>query len=481
MAACKLVIRFDDPRPRSGGEPITGTITVRSDKQVHCKALVAKCIWSTHGRGNIDSGEVDSQVLYEGPWQAGQEVSYPFKLNTAAWPPTYYGNYLNVGHYVTAQAKLSWATDPKAQVEFPVTALAAPDDLKPTTGPTKPSGIIGLVIGGILAVIVLGVFSAFLIFLLPLIAVIAALVWFFRSFLPKRITGPVVCELKTPKATAGGKVEAHMQFTPGRTSTINGIDWTISCVEQCSSGSGSNRQTHRYEVLKETTRVSERLELKAGQTYSFDFAYTLPADAPPSLKFSDNQVDWIVQGRIDIPSWPDWVKKLPVAVAPGAGAAGQTLATESAGTSANFGGPAAAAPLAAGALPPVVAPTLDVQKAQADEAWFREVIQQIQQSQHDQRQLAIVISAIRQFQFSITAIIEDEIDTPEFEDPEEFERLDEWEWWTAFCPAQNVALALAWNDYPASIRPGASWTGTASIVGYDIDAKRILMVVEGET
>ena len=146
MAACQLVINVDDPaRPRSAGESITGTIIVRAEKPVNCKALVARCIWSTHGRGNVDMGVVDDSSLFEGTWQAGQEYRYPFKLNTAAWPPTYYGTYLNIGHYVNAQAKLSWATDPKAQVEFPVTAANAPDDLKPTTKPPKPAGAIGKV------------------------------------------------------------------------------------------------------------------------------------------------------------------------------------------------------------------------------------------------------------------------------------------------------------------------------------------------
>lgn len=475
MAACKLVIKFDDPRPRSGGEPITGTITVRPEKQVTCKGLIAKCMWSTHGRGNIDSGQVDSQTLYEGTWQAGQEYTYPFKLNTAAWPPTYYGTYLNVGHYVSAQAKLSWATDPKAQVEFPVVATTAPDDLKPTVAAARPSGAIGMAIGILIAVIVLGLFGAFLLFLLPIIGVVAALIWFFRVFLPKRITGPVACELKTPKASAGGKVEAHLRFTPGRSSTINGVEWTISCVEVCSSGSGSNRQTHRYEVLKNTRRASDRLELKAGQTYSFDYLYDLPTDAPPSLKFSDNQVTWTVESRIDIPGWPDWSKKLSLVVAP-SGAAGllerSVVADDDEEDALIDQGDF-------GSTPPVVVPTAASGKAKSDEAWFRQVIQQIQQSQHDHQQMALVIAAVRDFEFPITATIEDEIDTPEMEDETEFDRLDDWEWWTAYCPAQNVSLALAWHDSPAAIRPGVTWSGTASIVGYDIDAKRILMEVEG--
>ena len=486
MAACKLVIKFDDSRPRTGGEPITGTITVVPEKQVSCKGLVARCIWSTHGRGNIDTGQVDSQTLYEGTWLAGQEYTYPFKLNTATWPPTYYGTYLNVGHYVAAQAKLSWAIDPKAQVEFPVIAATAPDDLKPTTAPDKSNSVVGMVIGSIVLVFVLGIFGAFMLFLIPLIAVAAGLLWFFKVFLPKRITGPVSCELKTPKIMGGQTVEAHLDFTPQRSSKINGVEWTISCVEACTSGSGSNRTTHRHQVLKETQRASETLQLKAGQKQSFDFVYVLPTSAAPSLKFSNNQTAWSVDGRIDIPGWPDWIKKMPLIVSPHPDTAlGQRVASEDDDED-DYGDDEGevsgeltsrdSTPV--GGLPPVVTPVVSEASTKADDAWFRQVIVQIQQSQHDHEQMAMVISAVRDFEFPITASIEDEIDTPEFEDDAEFGRLEDWEWWTAYCPAQNISLALAWPEYPAAIKPGATWSGTASIVGYDLDAKRVLMQVK---
>lgn len=462
MASCQIVIALDDAKPRSGGEPITGTVIVRAEKDVNCKGLVARCFWSTHGRGNVDTGEVDKQTLFEGTWQAGQEYRYSFKLNTAAWPPTYYGTYLNVGHYVEARAKLSWAVDPKAQVEFPVVATTAPEDLKPTVAATQSTNIVGWVIGGIILVVLLGAFGVILIFLLPIILLGVGLYWFFRTFLPRRITGPVTCELKTPRVTGGDTIEAQMSFTPQRSSTINGIEWTISCIEECSSGSGSNRQTHRHEVLKEIQRVSDTLQLTAGQKRNFEFRYRLPETAAPSLKFSDNHVKWNVIGRIDIPSWPDWTKTLPVIVSPNASAMASLM-------------PPVVSPGLAGTT--VVDTTVSSEKTLADQEWFRQVIKQIEQTQYEPDQLAIVIRAVRDFEFEVTATIEDEIDTPEFEDEDQWDRLSEAEWWTAYCPAQNASLALAWSVTPSNIRPGVTWTGTAVIVGYDIDARRILMEV----
>ncbi len=77
MAACRLVIRLDDQAPRSGGAEISGVVIVHADKDVACKGLIVRSIWSTHGQGNIDTGEVASVTVFEGSWKTGQEYSYP--------------------------------------------------------------------------------------------------------------------------------------------------------------------------------------------------------------------------------------------------------------------------------------------------------------------------------------------------------------------------------------------------------------------
>ena len=91
---------------------------VRAEQNVTCKGLDVACIWTTHGRGNIQRGENDGKTLFAGNWDAGLEYRYPFELNTAAWPPTYYGTFLNVSQLVEARAKLPWSFDPKTSVEI---------------------------------------------------------------------------------------------------------------------------------------------------------------------------------------------------------------------------------------------------------------------------------------------------------------------------------------------------------------------------
>ncbi|MCC6508457.1 MAG: hypothetical protein IT423_05075 [Pirellulaceae bacterium] len=479
MAACQLTIKLDDSNPRTGGEPISGTVIVRTEKEVSCKALVVSTIWSTHGRGNVEIGEVANATLFEGTWKPGQEYSYAFKLATAKWPPTYYGTYLNLAHYVSAQAKIPWSVDPRVQSEYLVTASDAPDDLQPTKAAPNPQGMVArLVIPLIVGTLLIGFAMAFiplLIFLAVVAAPIALIVWFVKVVLPKRITGPVTCEVKTPKVKAGGVVEANLTFTPARRTSINGITWKIRCIEECVSGSGSNRKTHVNELLSETQTAVGVLELKPGEKQSHDFRYQLPDSAAPSLKFTDNHIKWTIDSRIDIPSWPDWTKTLSLIVSPNALMAlgkknfddEQLWDDEDEEDDEEV----------SGAIPPVVAPGTQNQQAPADDAWLRQVITQIHQSQHDDQQLAMVLAAVRDFVFPIQVSIVNEMDTPEFTDENEFDSWDEFHWWGAYCPAQNSDMALAWEVTPKQVKAGAIWSGTASIIGFEAENKRLLMAV----
>lgn len=472
MAACRINIRLNDEGPRSGGEPITGVVVVNADKDVACKGLIVRTIWSTHGRGNIDTGEVAQQVLFEGNWQAGQEATYAFTLPTAVWPPTYYGSYLNVGHYVTAQAKLSWAIDPKSQVEYRVVASDAPDGLKPTTAEPKQAGLVVAIVLGLIAAMFALAFIPLLLILAGVAGPIAGVVYLFKVVLPKRITGPVTCDLTTPKFRAGQNLQAKLDFTPARSSTINGIEWKIRCVEECVSGSGSNRRTHTNELFLETVTASGSRQLKSGEKQTFEFNFPIPANAAPSLKFGSNNLKWTLTARIDIPSWPDWTKVLEPVVIADPSAALKPRQDEDWDETEDDD-----------IDPPVVGKAISVggastEKILGDENWLRQVIAQIQQTQHEEDALATVLAAVKDFEFPITVTLEGEMDTPEFADAAEFRRWDDAEWWSTYCPAQNIDMALAWEEgYPPEVQPGNTWQGKASIVGYEVEEKLLLMCV----
>ena len=377
MAACTLKIELDDPfETRQGGQQLSGTINVQCHKDTKCNDLEVRTEWRTHGRGNVDSGICETASLYSGQWQAGQTYRYPFKLDCAAWPTTYNGSFLNVRHAVLAQAKIPWATDPKASFEFPVVARESPLDLKPVRAQSTGGAYIGWIIGGILLL----VFGFVFLWLVPILLLIAGLFWFFNSYLPKLMTGKVECEVLPTRAKPGTVLQGKLSFTPRRRLSINGVRYRIRCLEKCVSGSGSNRQTHTHEIVDVTHTLAEGQLLPAKQLLSYRFEYPLPQHAAPSMTLSDNELKWSVEMRIDIPRWPDFAKEVEVIVEPG----DQVVTTLA-------GGFEAAQPLT------------------ADDQWLREVLEQLEQSATDAERRSLVLGAIREHQFKMTLMLDEAV------------------------------------------------------------------------
>ena len=193
------------------GEQVTGTVIVSCDKDVNCKGLTVATRWSTHGKGNIDSGVSEETVAFQGAWQAGQEYKYPFKLKVADWPPTYYGTFINVSHSVDARAKLAWATDPRATAEFPVVVATSPADVQPSRKQVASGcGWIGI----IFFVAIVAMFAVAFWWLIPIVAIVVAGVWFFKSFLPRQLTGSIETKLEPRRVKPGEVACGHMSFTP---------------------------------------------------------------------------------------------------------------------------------------------------------------------------------------------------------------------------------------------------------------------------
>lgn len=428
MAACNLTIELDEPKKiRVGGEVVTGSVVVRCDKETNCKGLVISTRWTTHGRGNIDSGTAQEVTAFQGAWQAGQEYKYPFKLACATWPPTHYGTFLNVSHNVEARAKLAWATDPKAVVEFPVVASSSPADVQPTRKPAAGMGWLGWLILSAIGLIFLIAFW----WLVPVVAIVVGLFWFFKSFLPKQLTGSIVTKLEPGRVRSGEVVGGHLSFTPKRSAKINGIRCTFSGVESCVSGTGSNRKTHTNELHKQVIELTGAQRLQSGQLQSFDFEISVPAGAAPSMKLTDNQILWSVEMRIDIPSWPDWTETIPLIVEPGeATAEANRLQAE--------------------------------QGLSAEDEWFEQVLQQLQESD-DVETKQLVLDAIQEHEFTLSLEVEGEAIEPTLLSSPP----GPGKWLETYDKQRDLMVELF---VPASAREPAIdtvWRGRIGILGYD--------------
>lgn len=327
MTKCDLSIELDEPeRIHVPGDKIKGTLHVLADADVRCKGLEIQSGWRTHGRGNVARGTAEVVTVFSGDWMAGQRESYRFELAVADWPPSYHGNHINVDHYIDARAKIPWAFDPKASAEF-VMRPTSPPNADSGVQATEVNGCAGSVIVGAVFFAILMAFGATIVglaanpWLALIFAAIASPILLFlvaKFLLPRWLLGDVEANLICPQVAPGGKVRAQLAFQPKRQVTVNRITAELSGSEVCVSGSGSNRTTHRNKFFSDVHVLQEAATLAAHTRKEFEFEFPVPGDVPYSFDLKDNDLNWTVDLRVDIPRWPDWTKSLKLQIYPDA-------------------------------------------------------------------------------------------------------------------------------------------------------------------
>jgi hypothetical protein len=461
MATCRLNIQLDEPKRKyQNGEVVSGNVTVEADGDVRCKGLKITSQWSTHGRGNVTQGTAESVVVFDGEWSSGKKYTYPFKLSTSAWPPTYHGHLINVSHQILAQASVPWATDPKALAEYVVVANQSPTDGMPEKKPQPKSW--GALLLVPIAVVFLLMFIPLFLILLPILLVVGAVIWVVKVVIPGRVTGKVNFTTDT-MVVAGESLKGSCVFTPQSSTSINGITWTIKCIEKCVSGSGTKRTTHSHEVYQKKMELEPASQLAAGDKKDFKLMFDVPAIAPPSMKLSDNEITWVSEFRVDIPKWPDWSKVIPFAVKPIFLKSSEMADSDADGS----------APVDAGTQR---ANRIEGTPTSEEDPWLVEVFEQILQSADEPERLAKVIEAVGQQVFAIVLNLQYQMEEPIFDDDNADTDRDG-QWLTAvyqhseiqigmFVPADASTVALPLTN---------NWQGNVNVVGFDDESRRILL------
>lgn len=311
MSKCDLQIVFDRAnRTFRPGEEVSGTVHVRVNRDVRCDGLVIEHFWQTHGSGNTATGPKQTNVVFQGDWRAGEAFSYPFRFPVPDGPPTYHGHHLNVDHYIHARVDVPWAIDPRHKEEY----LLLPGQRE--HGNLSPAHHrqhknkqqilkLGLPVG--LAMILAGLLCfPFGLLLIP-IALIVLFASLRKSLAEKRI-GKVELRWGSLCVAPGGQVHLGLSFTPRKSTTLHGITAKLAAVEQCVSGSGTNKTTHTHKVHEHTVTLAGQGQLVAGEPIQLDTAVPIPQTNAFSFSASDNNLTWSVEVRIDVPIWPDWTQ-----------------------------------------------------------------------------------------------------------------------------------------------------------------------------
>lgn len=390
MAKCDLSIELDDPNQmHSGGGKISGKVRVDVDANVKCSGLVVSSVWRTHGRGNVASGDCGMQVLFEGEWTAGEKLEYRFELPISHWPPSYHGHYLNIDHYIDARAKIPWSFDPKDSVPFLMRPTCGAGEIVSQSNAIEATGIVKFILGLVMVGMLIGcafLVTQFGLFGLIFLAIPLAgfLYWFFSKFLPKYALGDVLAHVEQRQVSPGDTIIGDLIITPRKTVSINGVTFTLQAREQCVSGSGSNRTTHRKVFFDQLFTLQDATSLTPGQEHRYPFSVQVPSDAPYSIDLDDNDLIWDATLRVDIPRWPDWTQDIQLEVVPS-------------------GKQAAVVATVADDVTPVPAQPASTSTG---EITFRETAEHLMSLRGDREQLGTLTEAVTGMTFDIEAVVE---------------------------------------------------------------------------
>ncbi len=465
MAKCDLLIELDEPnRVYLGGEKIGGVVRVRVGDKVQCNGLTVRTVWKTHGRGNVDSGTTESEVVFSGEWQANQDLEYRFELTVGDWPPTYQGHYLNIDHYVEAVADIPWAFDPQVSQVF-LMRPAGGRDAVATKSVAVKGGIVGNIIGGVVIVFVLffclmSAINPFMWVIGSIIALVSFAIWLLRVFLPKYFLGEVDGSLERDSYSPGENVVGKLSIRPRRNVMINGIRLRFEAREQVVSGSGTNRTTHRHIFFEHEQSLQQATMLKAEQLHEFPFSIQLPADAVYTVDLSDNDLIWSASLVVDIPRWPNWRKELLLAVVPG----GETITIGATGAMTVESIPVTSA---AGAIPSDEAPVT-----------FAETALHLWSMRDNNEATQMLAEAVTGLSFTIEANVERRLLYSGENDPHVYP--DGYAVWATYTdPPLPLVLYVPHElgDEFEQLGRG-KWTGQGTIVGWDHVHRRLQIRID---
>ncbi|MCX7400032.1 MAG: hypothetical protein NT138_20370 [Planctomycetales bacterium] len=326
MSKCQISITFDrSDRIYYGGETVRGTVRLLVDEQTKSNGVKLTHRWKTHGRGNSDSGLPDEIILVEPRiLQAGEQLEFPFAITSPSHPVTYRGHLVYIDHYVRVDVDVPWAKNPCAEEEYELRPGIRPElftgerskvvSLTAQTAETSVGPIGKIILGSILALLLVAVAMTAL-FLLPIILIVVGFIWVRKKALKSRL-GEVEVSVTHVVVAPTEDWTFGIRFTPRKSFVVNSIYAELIAEESATSGSGTNKTTHKHKVLTEKHILREGGLLDPEALVDEKITITFPATNSYSFELSDNSLKWTINFCIDIPSFPDWTHTESLQVVP---------------------------------------------------------------------------------------------------------------------------------------------------------------------
>lgn len=353
MSALRVEVSFDGGKVRyRTGEEVTGTVVVTAGQDVDARGVRIRQLWRVHGRGNTDE-EVVSVVQSEGGrLRGGMPNVYPFRFTVPARPVSYRGHFINLDHYAVAEVDLAWKLDPRGEADYVVLPGAGCRDgyMKAAAEPPPPQQhtAVQKILGWLFLPVIVVLLLALLVILLPILFCLGV-VKLGRMALAERRLGEVTLEFASPVVerddpdgyrgfgaglvrrvrktrgrthvvSPGEALPLSLRFTPRQDVHLIRAEVRLEGQESTTSGSGTTARTHTHKLCDRTLTLLEPGVLARGVPVDVGASLLLPQTDAMSFKTASSSITWTATVRIEVPGWPDWVRKHDLLLVPATGA-----------------------------------------------------------------------------------------------------------------------------------------------------------------
>lgn len=341
MATCDIDIELDRDDPvYTPDETVTGRVVVEVGEDLECRELRLEREWRAHGYGDTASRPEQVETLFSGQWRAGQTLEYPFEVELPPGPCTYHGEHLNVDWRLRAEADVGALFDPEAEASLTLEPggseeyvvgdgdVASLRDGRRSDDDTVSWIMFLLGVGAVGIGVYVPVAYALEGRPVPLWGQLGFLAWdgfaiwlIYRSvrnyFAEKRL-GDIDVDLSSFEVAPGEEIECRVRLPADADARVDGVSCELKGREEVVAGSGDNKSEKHHVVHSETAVPdgAEDLDLSEAGATELVAGLRIPESAPFTIQAPDKKLVWVVEVRIDLPLWPDWVHEEPLVVRP---------------------------------------------------------------------------------------------------------------------------------------------------------------------
>ncbi|MBT8405530.1 MAG: hypothetical protein KJP18_16850 [Gemmatimonadetes bacterium] len=314
-------IEFDvHPPVFRTGEIVSGHVVVDQEAADAARSVTIRHRWRTEGKGTNEKSRPSAARIHEGALPGSGVRRVPFAFGAPSGPFTYRGHHLGIEHSLEAVVEIPWGPDVHGEQPFvlsPGRVVRPPDELLEleTSERVEATRRPPLVLIGAVSLF-FGLMTLPFPGFLFMGAAVALFVFAFGREVAQRRTGAVEMIVDPEVVKPGDAIDVVVSLRPPSHVVVNGIKATFQARELCTSGSGNQKKVHKHLGYHEVAELTGAAHLAGKQEHVFEGRFRVPAIGMWSFRGKKNRITWDVEVEVDIPSWPDWKRRVEVLVWP---------------------------------------------------------------------------------------------------------------------------------------------------------------------